>query len=64
MTEIDIREMSQSDREMAREIMSEHGGEYKQRVANMIESLNGCFGTEGGVFTENTLKRLGLGITI
>jgi hypothetical protein len=64
MHEVNINDMTQSDKQMAREIMSEYGGEYSQRVANMIEGLNGCFGTDDGEFTENSLKSLGLRCTI
>tara|TARA_R110000824_G_scaffold6213_2_gene28748 strand:- start:5373 stop:5804 length:432 start_codon:yes stop_codon:yes gene_type:complete len=61
LNEANISEMTQSDRQMAREIMSEFGGEREQRVQNMIESLNGCFGLS---FTEQHLTQLGLGVTI
>ena len=60
----DITKMTPADIQMAREIMGEIGGEYRQRVASMIESLNGCFGTDDGKFTENNLKQLGLGVII
>lgn len=61
VNEANINGMSQADKQMAQEIMSEFGGEREQRVQNMIESLKGCFGY---TFTEQHLIQLGLGVTI